>query len=196
MTPKIWWFVARSSGLVAWWLCGLSIVVGLVLAGRLRRQPAAAWQQDLHRFLGGLGALCLGVHLVGLALDPTVAFGPSALTIPMASRWRPGPVTWGIVAADALILVEVTSLLSRRMPRRVWRTIHGAGFAVWIAGTVHAWTAGTDAAVVRLTALVGSALIANLTVWRVVGRRMPRARPAGPAATVTRTRVPRPIPGE
>ncbi len=196
MTSKIWWFVARSSGLMAWWLSGLSIVVGLVLAGRLRRQPTAAWQQDLHRFLGGLGVLCLAVHLTGLVLDPTVAFGPAALTLPMASTWRPGPVTWGIVAADALILVEVTSLLSTRMPRRVWRTIHGAGFAVWIAGTVHAWTAGTDGSVVRITAFVGSALIVNLTVWRMVGRRMPRERSAGRAATVTRTRAPRPIPGE
>ncbi len=196
MTPKIWWFVARSSGLMAWWLCGLSIVVGLVLAGRLRRQPTATWQQDLHRFLGGLGVLCLGVHLTGLVLDPTVAFGPAALTVPMASTWRPGPVAWGIVAADALILVEVTSLLSKRIPRRVWRTIHGAGFAVWIAGTVHAWTAGTDTSVVRITAFAGTALIANLTVWRVVGRRMPRARPAGRPATATRSGAPRPIRGE
>ena len=182
MTPKVWWYVARASGLAAWWVCGLSIVVGLVLAGRLRRRPSAAWHQDLHRFLGGLGVACLALHLVALVADPTVAFGPGALAVPMASTWRPGAVAWGVVAAYALVAVELTSLLGRWIPRRVWRSIHGAGFFVWAAGSVHAWTAGTDTEVVRIGAFVGTALIANLTVWRIVGRRMPRAPRPAPAA--------------
>ena len=88
-------------------------MLGLVLSGRLRRQPTAAWQQDLHRWLGAISAVFLAAHLAGLALDPTVAFGPAALTVPMAAAWRPGAVTWGLVAAYSLIAVELSSPVMR-----------------------------------------------------------------------------------
>ncbi len=195
MNPKFWWYLSRSSGLVAFGLAGTAILLGLLLSGRLRRVPTPAWQTDLHRHLGGLSVLFLGLHLTGLVFDPTVAFGPAALTVPMAASWRPGAVTWGLGAAYALLAVEVSSLFQRRMPRRWWRTIHFASYGVWIAGTVHALQAGTDRGATRVIAIVGSVLIFNLTVLRVVGRRVPRARAGARPGAVTRTPSPRPSPG-
>ena len=195
MNPKVWWYIARATGFVAWGSAGAAILLGLVLSGRLRRQPTPAWQQDLHRWLGAISAVFLALHLAGLALDPTVAFGPAALTVPMAAAWRPGAVTWGLVAAYSLIAVELSSLVMRRLPRRLWRAIHFLSYVVWISGTVHALSAGTDATEVRVVAIVGSAVIFNLTVLRLVGRRVPRARAASPRAAATRTPSPRPSPG-
>lgn len=192
MSPQTWWYAARAAGLVAWGLAGLSVTAGLLLSGRLTQRPKPAWHQDLHRFLGGLAVVFFGVHLLGLVLDPTVDFGPAALALPMASPWRPGAVTWGVAAAYALLVVELSSLVMRRLPRRVWRGIHFLAFAVWIAGTGHALTAGTDTTVVRLVAVGGSALIFNLSALRVVGRRVPRARSAGRPATATRIASTRP----
>ena len=123
-----------------------------------------------------MSALFLALHLTGLTLDPTVAFGPAALSIPMAAGWRPGAVAWGIAAGYALLAVEVSSLMMRRIPRRLWRAIHFASFGVWIGGTVHALEAGTDQGATHAIAIVGSALIFNLTVLRIVGRRIPRPR--------------------
>ncbi len=180
MTPKIWWYLARSSGLAAWSLAGAAILLGLLLSGRLRRVPTPAWQQDLHRWIGGMSALFLALHLTGLALDPTVAFGPAALAIPMAAGWRPGAVAWGIAAGYALLAVELSSLMMRRIPRRLWRAIHFASYGVWIGGTVHALQAGTDQGATRTIAIVGSALIFNLTVLRIVGRKIPRPRASSP----------------
>jgi hypothetical protein len=185
VSSHIWWYVARASGLVAWSAAGLSIVLGLLLAGRLGQRPTAAWRQDLHRFVAGLAVAFLGLHLTALVLDPTVPFGVAALTIPLASTWRPTAVAWGVVAAWLLVVVEGTSIAKRRLPRRVWRRIHASGFLVWIGGTVHAITAGTDGSAVRWLALIGSALILNLAALRVVGRRVPGARPRGRRATVT-----------
>ncbi|MBK5287785.1 MAG: ferric reductase-like transmembrane domain-containing protein [Acidimicrobiia bacterium] len=196
MNPKLWWYLARATGLVAWGAAGVAIVVGLTLSGRLSRRPTPAWQLDLHRFLGGISVLFLAVHLIALSLDPTIAFGPAALAIPMASPWRPGAVAWGIVAADALIAVEVSSLFMTRIPKRVWRAIHFASYGVWITGTVHALQAGSDSAIVRIVALGGSIVIVNLTVVRIVGRRIPRARSRVPAGAAIRTPVPHPSVGE
>lgn len=195
MNPQIWWYLARSSGLVAWGLAGLAILLGLLLSGRLRRVPTPAWQQDLHRYLGGLSAFFLALHLTGLALDPTVAFGWASITIPMLSIWRPGAVAWGIAAAYLLLAVELSSLVMRRLPRKLWRTIHFASYAVWVSGTVHALQAGTDQRATQFIAIIGSALIFNLTALRIVGRRVPRARAGGPRAAATRTPSPRPSPG-
>ena len=195
MSPKIWWYLARSSGLVAWGLAGVAILLGLLLSGRLRRVPTPAWQQDLHRYVGGLSALFLALHLTGLALDPTVAFGPAALAVPMAAGWRPGAVAWGIGAAYALLAVELSSLAMRRIPRKVWRGIHFASYGVWIGGTVHALQAGTDGRATLFIAVIGSALIFNLTVLRVVGRRVPRARVGVRPGAATRTPLADPKPG-
>jgi DMSO/TMAO reductase YedYZ heme-binding membrane subunit len=192
VTAPTWWYVARAAGLVAWVLAGLSIVAGLLLAGRLTRRPKPAWHLDLHRFLGGLALAFLGLHLLGLVLDPTVDFGPVSLAVPMASAWRPGAVTWGIGAAYALVVVELSSVAMPSLSRRTWHTIHLLAFAVWGAGTVHALTSGTDHTAVRIVAFVGTAVIVNLAALRVVGRRVPRARSAGPGAAATRGAASRP----
>jgi predicted ferric reductase len=187
VSTHTWWYVARASGLVAWSAAGLSIVLGLLLAGRLGRRPTAAWRQDLHRFVGGLAVAFLGLHLTALVLDPTVPFGIAALTVPLASTWRPGAVAWGVVAAWLLVVVEGSSLVKRRLPHRVWRRIHTLGLVVWIAGTAHAVTAGTDGSAARWIALIGSALMFNLAVLRTVGRRVPAAPPRGRVAAATRS---------
>ena len=43
------------------------------------------------------------------------------LLVPGASQWRPTAVAWGVIALYLLLAVEVTSLLKRRVPTRLWR---------------------------------------------------------------------------
>ena len=62
----------------------------------------------------------------------------------MASAWRPGAVTWGGVALYLLLVVQVSSWLMRRIPRRLWHRIHLLSFAVFAAGTIHGALAGAD----------------------------------------------------
>ncbi len=37
MTPKIWWYLARSTGIVAWALAAASVIWGLLLSTRSAR---------------------------------------------------------------------------------------------------------------------------------------------------------------
>jgi len=187
MNPQFWWYVSRATGLVAWALAAFSVLWGMALATRaLGAKPKAPWLLDLHRFVGGLTVLFVAAHLGALVADSYVEFGVADLLVPMASDWKPGPVTWGIVALYGLLAVELSSLLMRRLPKRLWHGIHLTSYLVFLGATVHLVTAGTDASnPVVILAVVGSlALTAFFAVYRWVGPgraasvRSSRPRPA------------------
>jgi predicted ferric reductase len=178
MGSHLWWYTARASGVVAWGLVTASVLWGLALASRLVRRPKPPWVLDVHRFLGGASVVFVAVHVVALSLDPYVGFGPADLLVPMASPWKPGAVAWGIVALYLLVAVEVTSLMMRKLPRKLWRAVHLTSFAVFAGTTVHAVEAGSDAtdAVMQWFGLLSVALVGFLAMFRVIAdRRVPRS---------------------
>jgi len=187
MSQHLWWYVARASGVVSWVLVSASVVFGLSLSLRLTRRPKPAWVLDLHRFLGGLSVVFVGVHLVGLVADSYVNFGPSELFVPLASAWKPVPVAWGIVGLYLLLAVEATSLVMRRLPRRFWRAVHFTSYGVFALATLHMFTAGTDAGnpALQWAGLGVCALVGFLTVARMLGARGSRSD----RATEARARV-------
>jgi len=190
MNEHLWWYVARAGGLISWVLVGAAILWGLSLSGRITRRPRPAWVLDLHRFLGLLAVVFTAVHLLGLFADSYTHFGPAELFVPLASSWRPGPVTWGIVGFYLLLAIEVTSLLMRRLPRRFWRGVHLTSYALFVIATAHLFTAGTDAGnpIVQWIALVVTVVIVNLTVVRAFSRPARR----GPSPSASRRVAPSP----
>ena len=175
--PHLWWYVARASGLVGWALCTLAVLWGLALSTRLLgKRPAPAWLLDLHRFLGGLATVFVGVHVVGLVADSYTHFGPAELLVPLASSWKPGAVAWGVVGFYLLVAVEATSLARRRLPARLWHVVHIASLPLWLVSTVHLLTAGTDAhnPVVQSAILISTAAVLFTTLVRVLSPRSNR----------------------
>lgn len=206
MNPHLWWYVARSCGIVGWGLLTVSVLWGLGVSTRLLGKKAPpAWMLDLHRFLGGLSVIFVGLHLVGLWADSYVHFGPAQLFVPFASRWRAGAVAWGVVGFYFLIAIELTSLAMKHIPRKVWQQVHRTSFVLYAVSTVHALTAGTDTKVLRPAALL-SALVASLLIFFMWSVRILSPRGAGRKREhATRERVvrdhavrgdraPRPIP--
>ncbi len=177
--PKVTWYAARASGMVAWALVTAAIVVGLALSTRLvRKRGANAWLLDLHRFLGTLSLLFVGVHLLALWADDYVYFGPRELFVPMASTYRPGAVAWGIAALYLMVAIQLTSWAMHKMPRRLWHAVHLGSFALFATATVHGFTAGADRAnlAVQWSALTAGLLVVFLVAFRLLATRKP-ARP-------------------
>lgn len=174
MNSHLWWYVARASGLVAWSLLAASTVWGLVLSTRLfARRPAPAWLADLHRFLGGLSVVFIGVHLLGLVGDTYAHFGLAELFVPFASRWRPGAVAWGIVALYLILAIEATSLFMRHMSKRWWRRVHAMSAVLFVVSTVHFVTAGADVRnlAVQWGGVATTAAVVFLTAVRLLSPR-------------------------
>src|SRR5436190_8351911 len=107
---QLWWYTARSSGVVAWIMLTASVLAGLALSTRvLGARPRPNWLLDLHRFVGAAAVVFVGVHVVSLVADSYVHFGPTEILVPLASSWHPVAVAWGIISMYLLVAVEVTS---------------------------------------------------------------------------------------
>jgi DMSO/TMAO reductase YedYZ heme-binding membrane subunit len=174
MTPKIWWYAARSTGITAWALAAASVLWGLLLSTRSARGLAKpAWVLDLHRWLGVLTLVFTGFHLWALVADSYVHFGAADLLVPGASAWKTVPVAIGVVAFWLFVAVEVSSLVKKRLPHRLWARIHLLSFGAYVAATMHYLQAGTERTnpVVLFSVEAVSALVLFLTLLRILAPR-------------------------
>lgn len=171
MTSQFWWYVSRASGMVAAVLLVLTLIWGLLLTTKLiDRRGLPAWLTDLHRFLGGLSVIFIAVHMAALVFDNYLVISWSDLFVPFASAWKTGPVAWGVGAFWALVVVEGSSLLQRRMPRRAWRGLHFLSYPLALMAALHAAQAGTDAANVwfRMVSIALIGVLTALTIFRIL----------------------------
>ncbi len=186
MNPQFWWYLARSSGIVAWALLTASMIWGLLFATRLLKGgPTPKWLLDLHRHLGGLALAFTGLHLVALVADSYIEFSVADLFIPFASDWKPAPVALGVIGFYLLAAVEGTSLAMKRLPRKTWRNIHLISYPLFWIATLHGITAGTDATHPAYWAAntLAAAVVVFLTVYRLLAERTSRGTIPRPSAS-------------
>lgn len=169
MSNQVFWYVARSSGLLAWALLTASVVLGILMGARIVKSPSKAWQTDLHRFLGGLAVIFVAVHIVGLVADNYVHFGWAEVFVPLASSWRPLDVAAGVLAMYLLVAVELTSLLKKYLPKKVWKSVHFSSYPLFAFATLHGVTAGTDTRTTYVALVVATVVVVvgALTVARL-----------------------------
>jgi DMSO/TMAO reductase YedYZ heme-binding membrane subunit len=190
MNPHIWWYLARATGIVAWAGAVGAVLAGLALATRAGQgKVPPSWMLALHRHLGALTVAFIGAHVGALVADSYVSFGPLDILVPMHAGWRPGALAWGVVAMWAILLVELTSLVKRRLSPRLWRSIHLTSYIAAVASTVHLLTAGTDAknAALRWGLVVVMSVASGFVSFRLIlpKRRKPGSRPASQRAVLT-----------
>lgn len=179
---ETWWYLSRSSGVVATVLIVLALVWGFFFAARATgdRRPAK-WWLDLHRYFGGLAFVFTLVHLVAVYQDRLSGIGLLQILVPMtATGWAWG-ITWGVVATYVFAALVFTSWPKRRLSRRAWRAVHLLSVPGTIMVAAHAWLVGSSAGSVWFQGLL--ALLTGLAVYPLVLRLV---------AVVTRRRRPRP----
>jgi len=189
MSSQIWWHIARASGIVGWLLLTTTVVWGILTPAKLSDRQRPAWFLDLHRWLAGLTIGFVAIHLAALVADSYIEFGLVDLVVPFASEWKPFPVALGVLATWLLVIVQVTSLAMKRLPRTVWRKIHLTSYATFFLTSLHGTLSGTDAThpLYQATSLLALAVVIFTTLFRVMTRR--RRSPT----RVTAKRAPQPV---
>jgi methionine sulfoxide reductase heme-binding subunit len=174
MSSEVAWYAARAGGLVAYVVLTTGMVVGIALAGhKVRRLPRFA-VEDVHRFLGLLAGVFISIHIAGILLDTVVPFSLAQVLIPFTADYRPLTTGLGIVAMEVLVALALTNRFRRKLPHRVWRTLHGLNFVVWVLASAHGVLTGTDRDQVWVQALyaVSAAAVVGALVWRLRGARL------------------------
>jgi predicted ferric reductase len=190
MSQHFWWYLSRSTGIVAMVLLCLSMIWGVLLSTRaLREVDRPAWLLSLHTWLSGSSLVLVALHVVGLMFDEWVAFGFRDLLIPGHATWRGATFTneigtaIGVVALYVLVVVQATSYLRRRLSRRVWSLIHRLSFPLVFAVLLHAGWSGTDTTnrAYQVMAMMLAMAVAAASVIRLITpRRVQRSRQIAP----------------
>lgn len=177
MNEHLWWYLSRSTGIVALILLVLSFVWGVLLSTRaLRGVDRPAWLLATHTWLAGTAIVMTGLHMLGLALDGWVNFGFADLFLPGAATWQGASRTAeigtaiGVVSMYVLVIIQATSLLRRHMSRRMWLAVHRLSFPLVMTTLIHSGWTGTDTSnrVYQAGAITLAMAAAVATVLRVI----------------------------
>lgn len=186
MSTQTLWYVSRGTGMVAFTLLSLSLVLGIVsrLPDGLFSLPRFV-VAGLHRNVSLLLTVFIAVHVATAVLDPYAGLRLANAVVPFTSPYRPFWVGLGAVALDLVAAVVVTSLVRARLGLRAWRVVHWAVYAIWPITVVHALGTGSDvrSGLLLVVGSVTSAIVIALVAGRVLGADISeRARAAWLAA--------------
>jgi sulfoxide reductase heme-binding subunit YedZ len=163
------WYLARGTGAATLVLLTLTLVLGIV---NVRRWAPRGLQRfvvdDLHRTLGLLVVILLGVHIAANVLDNFVSISLVDALVPFVGSYHPFWLGLGALSLDLLAALIVTSLLRARIGLRAWRAVHWVAYASWPIAVAHGIGMGTDASgwllwlTIGCVALVAVAVTARL----------------------------------
>ena len=142
------WMAARATGIVAFLLLTLQIVLGLVLSHPTNRSTwnvskrIFPWHEHLWVFVMAF----LIAHIVSLVIDPKSGVSVGAVFIPGLAEYRSSPVAIGTFALYAFIVTAVTARWTKLLPRGAWLALHRLALLIFVMAWMHGVLAGTDTA--------------------------------------------------
>ena len=165
------WYATRATGLVALLLLTVSVLLGILTAGRF---ASGNWPrfltQGLHRNVSLLVLAFLALHVGTTVVDTYTSIPLTAAFIPFASSYKTAWLSLGAVALDMLLALVATSLLRTRIGHRAWRRVHWLAYACWPVAVAHGLGIGTDrsATWVFVLTIVCAVSVLALATWRLV----------------------------
>ena len=167
------WMIARATGISAYLLLVLLVVLGLLLSHPSRTRvarPSPATRIRLHIVLAALTLASTIAHIVVLATDRFAGVGWRGAGLPMQSAYRPVAVTLGVLGAWAGLVVGSTALLAGHLPQRLWWRVHKAAIVALLLVWLHGVLAGGDTAMLRWLYLSTGGLVAVVALSRYAAR--------------------------
>jgi sulfoxide reductase heme-binding subunit YedZ len=151
------WYISRISGITAFILLTLVILMGLVQTSKsLLKYKFMSFMtaMETHRALAWFGGISVVVHFSSLFFDKMFKLKVIEALIPfqLSRTFKSAlgvdfnlSVSLGIIAIYFIILLIITSDLRKKVvPVKVWRLIHYISFVTYILFLVHGILSGTD----------------------------------------------------
>jgi predicted ferric reductase len=170
--PKAFWYLSRTSALVAYGLTWLSVALGLLVTNKLARVwPGGPMAVDVHQFASLLGLAFALFHVLILMGDRYTNYTFGQLFIPFASvNYRLQWVGLGQIAFYLIPPVAFSFYARKLIGYRAWRTLHYLSFVTFALVLTHALFSGTDSTMDFIRTMYGitGGSVLFLTVYRVV----------------------------
>jgi methionine sulfoxide reductase heme-binding subunit len=165
------WYATRATGLVALLLLTVSVLFGIITAGRLATETWPRFlSQGMHRNVSLLVLAFLALHVGTTVVDTYTSIPLAAAFVPFASAYKTAWLSLGAIALDLLLALVMTSLARRRLGHRAWRRVHWLAYACWPVAVAHGLGIGTDRSATWVLVLSMACVLAVLgtAAWRVI----------------------------
>ncbi len=104
---KAYWYVSRSSGVVAYIVITLGVLWGLIQSGSLfRKRISPLLALGMHSYLNWIGLALATLHGVILIGDGYINIDLPRVVTPFISDYRPIPVGLGIIGFYLMLLLS------------------------------------------------------------------------------------------
>ena len=177
--PHLFWLASRAAGIVALILSSVSVCVGLLMSGRLRKQRGPDLRVA-HEALSLATLAALVVHGLTLIGDGFLKPSLADVALPFVSGYKTFWTSTGIVAFWALALLGLSYYARARIGVQRWRRLHRFAALAWVLGIVHTLGEGTDAGQAWFLAMTAIVVVPALAL--LASRWLKSRKPAAPRA--------------
>jgi sulfoxide reductase heme-binding subunit YedZ len=167
-SDKAYWFISRSSGVLAYLMLTLGVMWGLVQSGGILRPtipPLLAL--GLHSLFNWASLLMATLHGLILLGDSFIKARLADIIIPFIGPYRPGWVGLGVLSMYLMLLLSLSFYVRSRIGHKTFRLLHYVSYLTFLLVTFHSLGAGTDTSALWLLYLSSIAGVSLLTIWRV-----------------------------
>jgi sulfoxide reductase heme-binding subunit YedZ len=193
-----WWLASRASGIVALALISLAVILGLVMAGRVSREPKLRRAMiAVHEHAALAALIAIAVHGITLLGDKWLDPGPLGILVPFHMEHEPLWTGLGIIGGYLAAALGLSFYARRRIGTKRWRSLHKATILVYVLAVMHTLGAGSDASTpwLRAQIVLTGAPILLLFVMRLIPPALPAAKKvSGDASAAPRGSAPSPAP--
>jgi predicted ferric reductase len=171
-SSKAYWFISRSSGVLAYVLLTLGVMWGLVQSGSILRPtipPPLAL--GLHSLLNWTSLAMAALHALILLGDNFIKLTLGDIVIPFISPYRPLVVGLGVLGIYLMFLLALSFYARRQLGQKTFRTLHYASYLTYLLVTWHSLGAGSDSHVLWPLYVLSIGAVGFLTMWRIANSR-------------------------
>jgi len=180
---RVYWYMARSAGIVAYLLLWGSVAGGIMVGNKLLNglvKPPVVY--EVHKTLSILALIVGMFHGFILLGDSYMNFSVLDLLIPFHSPYQPFAVGLGILGLYLTAILVASFYIKKRIGQRTWRLLHFTSFGLWIMTSLHGIMAGTDtqSSVTKMMYAVAVVSVGYLLTYRIFVEKEPvRAQARG-----------------
>lgn len=168
--PKAYWYLSRSSAVVAYGLLWLSMIFGLLMTNRMARLwPGGPGAFDLHQHTSLLGLAFAIFHALILLGDRYISATLTQILVPFAyNGYEPLWVGLGQLTLYGMAIISFSFYVKQWIGRTMWRLIHFLSFVIWLLSLLHALYSGSDTDLLSVFYWVSGGSVLLLTIYRVL----------------------------